>query len=169
MTQPASRIRPATPADVVDLLRLITDLAAFERAEGQVEASAEQLTAALFPPDGQARSHALVAELVGPEGSQIVGFAVWYTTFSTWLGRHGIWLEDLYVSPAQRGTGLGRRLLRELASVCQIRDYGRLEWWVLNWNTSAIDFYESLGAVPQAEWTVYRLDGRQLQALAELQ
>jgi len=91
--------------------------------------------------------------------------AVWYVTFSTWLGRHGIWLEDLYVSPDQRGSGFGKALLTRLAQIAVERGYGRVEWWVLDWNSPSIAFYRSLGAQAQDGWTVYRLDGEALAAL----
>jgi GNAT superfamily N-acetyltransferase len=99
------------------------------------------------------------------EGS-VVGFALWFLNYSTWLGTHGIYLEDLYVTPAMRGRGLGRALLAELAGICVERGYGRLQWWVLGWNSAAVGFYRSLGAVAMDEWTVYRLAGPALQALA---
>lgn len=160
------RVRAAELPDVPAILGLIADLAEYERAADQAKASAAQIRQALFPPDGEPRSHALVACVDGPQGEQVVGFAVWYLTFSTWQGRAGIWLEDLFVQPAHRGTGLGLQLLRSLAQTVHTRDYGRLEWWVLNWNTTAIDFYEALGARPQSEWTVYRLEGAALARLA---
>ena len=161
-------IRPAVPGDVPHVLRLIQDLAEYERELHAVEATPEHLQAALFPDDpGSARSHALVAEATTADGgSEVVGMAVWYVTFSTWLGRHGVWLEDLFVQPEQRGSGLGTALLARLAQVCVERGYGRLEWWVLDWNEPSIGFYRSLGAVPQDEWTVFRLDGDALRALA---
>ena len=96
---------------------------------------------------------------------RIAGMALWYITFSTWRGRHGIWLEDLFVSPRYRRFGLGRALLAELGRICQARGYPRLEWWVLDWNSPAQEFYRTLGAAPQDAWTVWRLDGT---ALAEL-
>ena len=108
-----------------------------------------------------------MAEVTDADGNrQLVGMAVWYVTFSTWLGRHGVWLEDLFVQPEHRGSGLGTALLARLAGICVERGYGRLEWWVLNWNEPSIGFYRSLGAVPQEEWTVFRLDGDALTALA---
>lgn len=153
-------IRPAEPADVPHILRLIRDLANYEKAPDSVEATEELLRASLFADDPAVFAH--VAEVDG----EVVGFALWYVTFSTWLGRHGIWLEDLYVDPAHRGTGLGRALLATLADICVERGYGRLEWWVLDWNTPAIDFYRSLGSQPMDEWTVHRVDGAALTRLA---
>ncbi|TAL22300.1 MAG: GNAT family N-acetyltransferase, partial [Frankiales bacterium] len=97
---------------------------------------------------------------------EVVGFALWYVTFSTWKGLPGLWLEDLFVRPAARGHGLGKALLQQLAAVCVERGYPRFEWWVLDWNEPAIGFYRSLGAVPQDEWTVFRVDGEALEQLA---
>ncbi|PKW27766.1 GNAT family N-acetyltransferase [Phycicoccus duodecadis] len=158
----STSIRPATLADVPAILRLVEDLAEYEKARHEVEATEEHLRAALFPEDGATSTFAHVAEVDG----QVVGMAVWFLSFSTWTGTSGIWLEDLYVDPAHRGSGLGHGLLRALAQVCRDRGYRRLEWWVLNWNTPSIGFYESLGAQPQSEWTTYRLDGDALAALA---
>ena len=159
-------VREAVPDDVPRLVELVRDLAEYERAVHEVEATEEHFRAALFPNDpAAARSHALVAEAETPDGPRVVGMAVWYVTFSTWLGRHGIWLEDLYVSPDPRGAGLGKALLTRLAQVAVERGYGRVEWWVLDWNTPSIEFYRALGARSQDGWTVYRLDG---DALAEL-
>jgi GNAT superfamily N-acetyltransferase len=164
----SARLRDATPDDVPQILRLIQELAHYERAPDAVEATEAHLRTALFPPDpASARSHALVAEVVRDDGDpEVVGMAVWYVTFSTWLGRHGVWLEDLFVRPEHRGSGLGTQLLARLARVCVERGYGRLEWWVLDWNEPSIGFYRSLGAVAQDEWTVFRLDGDRLADLA---
>jgi GNAT superfamily N-acetyltransferase len=101
---------------------------------------------------------------VGPDGD-VVGFALWYVTFSTWKGRPGLWLEDLFVRPSARGLGLGKRLLQELAGVCLARGYARFEWWVLDWNEPAQGFYRSLGARAEDEWTTWRVDGEALRAL----
>ena len=153
-------IREAVPADVPVLLELVHELAAYERAPDAVEATEELLAEALFGATPVAACH--VAEVDG----QVVGFALWYVTFSTWLGRPGLWLEDLFVRPAARGRGLGRALLARLAQVCVERGYGRFEWWVLDWNVDAQGFYRSLGARPEDEWTVWRVDGAALPALA---
>ncbi|MFI0355487.1 GNAT family N-acetyltransferase [Actinomadura sp. 9N407] len=153
-------IRPATPDDVPTILRLVRDLAEYERALHEVKATEEDLRASLFGDDPKA--FATVAEHEG----EVVGFALWFLTFSTWLGRHGIYLEDLYVDPAVRGHGHGKALLTELARIADERGYGRVEWAVLNWNTPSIDFYEALGARPQEEWTTYRLTGDALTRLA---
>ncbi|WP_433327268.1 N-acetyltransferase family protein [Spirillospora sp. CA-294931] len=153
-------IRPATPDDVPAMLRLVRDLAEYERALHEVKATEDDLREHLFGPEPRVFAH--VAEHEGT----VVGFALWFLTFSTWVGRHGIYLEDLYVDPEIRGKGYGRRLLTELARIADERGYGRVEWSVLNWNTPSIGFYESLGARPQDEWTVFRLTGDALTALA---
>jgi GNAT superfamily N-acetyltransferase len=159
-------VREAVPEDVPRLVELVRELADYERAVHEVEATDEHFRAALFPADpSAARSHALVAEVETPDGRRVVGMAVWYVTFSTWLGRHGIWLEDLYVSPDQRGGGLGKALLTRLAQIAVERGYGRVEWWVLDWNAPSIEFYRSVGALAQDGWTVYRLDGDALATL----
>lgn len=162
MTDPNVTIRPAERADVPVLLALVRDLAEYEREPDAVEATEDHLEQALFPADGQARSHAFIAESSG----EVVGMAVWYVTFSTWTGRHGIWLEDLYVRPGHRGTGAGTALLGALAATAVERGWPRLEWWVLGWNTPSIGFYEALGATAMNEWVHYRLDGEQLAAVA---
>ncbi|MDP9101648.1 MAG: GNAT family N-acetyltransferase [Actinomycetota bacterium] len=153
------RVRPAVAGDVTVLLDLVKELAEYERAPEAVVATGELLSEALFGAAPVASAH--VAELDG----EVVGFALWYVTFSTWLGRPGLWLEDLFVRPAARGHGLGAALLRTLAGVCVERGYGRFEWWVLDWNTPAHGFYRSLGARPEDEWTVWRVDGAALEAL----
>ena len=145
-------VRPVRPDDVPTVLRLVRELAAYEHAEHEARATPEQLTAALF---GEAP--ALFGHVALAEDGEIAGFALWFLTFSTWRGTHGIHLEDLYVSPGQRGTGLGRELLRTLAQECVERGFSRLEWSVLDWNTPSIDFYRAAGAVPMDEWTVFRL------------
>jgi GNAT superfamily N-acetyltransferase len=152
-------IRPAAPADVPVLLALVRELAEYEREPDAVVATEELLTAALFGPGSVASAH------VAESGGEVVGFALWYVTFSTWTGRPGLWLEDLYVRPAARGTGLGKALLQTLAGVCLERGYTRFEWWVLDWNSPAQGFYRSLGAVEQDEWTTWRVDGDALRAL----
>lgn len=132
MNDALTTIREAVPADVPRLLELVQELADFERMPSAVEATADHFHRALFPDDNvSARGHALVAEVLTPQGPQVVGMAVWYVTFSTWLGRHGLWLEDLYVSPTQGGAGLGQALLSRLAQIAVQRDYGRVEWRVL--------------------------------------
>ena len=144
------------------ILGLVHELAIYEKEPHAAQASVADFCAALFP-DGRAPiAFAHVAEVDG----EIVGMALWYVTFSTWLGRGGIWLEDLFVSPEHRGSGLGKGLLATLAALCAERGYGRLEWWVLRWNASALGFYDSLGGEPMDEWLTYRLEGRYLDALA---
>ncbi|MFC7625461.1 GNAT family N-acetyltransferase [Microlunatus sp. GCM10028923] len=146
-------IRPATEADVPALIGLIKELAAYEREPDAVKITEEQLTALLFGPDP--RVYALVAE----DQQRVAGMAIYFLNFSTWEGKLGIYLEDLYVSPESRGSGLGKALLQSLAAIAVARDYGRFEWAVLDWNQPALDFYRSLGAVPMEEWTVHRLAG----------
>ncbi|MEV7071477.1 GNAT family N-acetyltransferase [Streptomyces sp. NPDC093990] len=145
-------IRPATPADIPAIHTLIRELADYEKSLPEARATQEQLHEALFGPRPAAYAH-----VATDATDTVVGYAVWFLNFSTWRGVHGIYLEDLYVRPAARGGGHGKALLTELARICAERGYQRLEWSVLNWNTPAIDFYESLGARPQDGWTVYRL------------
>ena len=154
-------VRPARPDDVADIHALVTELADYERSADQVAATATDLSRALFSDDPRVFCHVADDGAVG-----VVGFALWYVTFSTWTGRHGIWVEDLYVRDSHRGTGHGRALMAALAAECRRRRYGRLEWWVLDWNLPATRFYEGLGAASMDEWTVNRLDGAALEALA---
>ncbi|MFF8596884.1 GNAT family N-acetyltransferase [Streptomyces sp. NPDC015220] len=153
-------IRSATPADVPVIHTLIRELAEYEKALDEARATEEQLGEALFGERPAAYAH--VAE---DAGGEVVGFALWFLNFSTWRGVHGIHLEDLYVRPEARGGGHGKALLTELARICAARGYERLEWSVLDWNRPAIDFYDALGARPQAGWTVYRLTDGALAAL----
>ena len=153
-------IRPAVAADVPTVLALVRELAAYERQPDAVEATEQMLTAALFGPSPVASCHVAVLE------EQVVGFALWYVTFSTWKGLPGLWLEDLYVRPTARGRGLGRALLQTLAAVCLARGYPRFEWWVLDWNVDAQGFYRSVGATAEDEWTVWRVTDGALSALA---
>ncbi len=159
MTDP--RIRMASPADLPDILRLVHDLAEYEREPDAVEATENDFARVLFPDHGHPGTFCHVAEVDG----KVVAIALWYLNFSTWTGQQGIWLEDLFVEPKHRGSGLGKELLITLANVCVDRGYRRLEWWVLNWNEPSIAFYESLGAKAQDEWTVYRVDGDELATL----
>ena len=154
-----ARIRPATPGDVPVLLELVHELAVYEREPDAVEATVTMLHDALFGAGPLASCH------VALDDGAVVGFALWYVTFSTWRGLPGLWLEDLFVRPAARGTGLGRGLLQALAELCLARGYARFEWWVLDWNAPAIGFYRSLGGVPQEEWTTFRIDGQALRTL----
>ncbi|WP_024874827.1 GNAT family N-acetyltransferase [Saccharomonospora piscinae] len=155
-----SRIRRVRESDVDTVVELVHDLAEYEKAPQECHLTAEGLRSALFGESPALYGH--VAEV----GGEVAGFTLWFLNFSTWRGVHGIYLEDLYVRPELRGTGLGRALLAALAEECADRGYGRLEWWVLNWNP-AVEFYTSLGALPMDEWTVYRLADEPLTALAE--
>jgi GNAT superfamily N-acetyltransferase len=154
-------LRPARAADVDRIHRLVCDLGEYERAADQVLATPEQLREALFGPAPAV--YALVAE---DRCGRVVGFALYFLNFSTWQGVHGIYLEDLYVEPAHRGSGLGKALLQALAEIAVERGYARFEWSVLNWNAPSIEFYRRLGAVAMDGWTVYRLDGDALRAVA---
>jgi len=156
-------VRSAVPADVPRIWQLIRELADYERSLDQVVLTEQDLHAALFAAEPAVFAH--VAQGDDADG-EVVGFALWFLNFSTWLGKHGIYLEDLYVTPRLRGRGIGSALLAELAAICVRRGYGRLEWWVLDWNAPAIEFYRSIGAEPMGEWTVHRLTGRALAALA---
>ena len=157
-------VRRVRPDDVPTVVRLVRELAAYEKAEHEALMTADQLSAALF-----GSSPALFGHVALAEDGEIAGFAVWFLNFSTWRGTHGVYLEDLYVSPGHRGTGLGRELLRTLAEVCVDRGYSRLEWVVLDWNTPSIDFYRAAGAVPLDEWTVFRLTDDALTRFAAAQ
>jgi len=154
------RIRQAQPDDSQIIFDMITELAIYEKAPEQVVTSAEEIRATLFGPES--KTEALISEADG----KIIGYAVFFTSYSTWLGRNGIYLEDLYVSPAARGQGAGKALIKHIAGLAVERQCGRLEWSVLDWNTPAIDFYKSIGALPQSEWVRYRLDGEALHNFA---
>ncbi len=155
-------IREANADDVPDLLAMIHELADYERASHEVVATPGLLREALFGDEPAV--FALIAE--DDSTGESVGFALWFRNFSTWLGRHGVYLEDLYVRPSHRGHGYGKAMLQALARTAVERGYGRFEWWVLNWNTPAIDFYRSIGAEPMDEWTVQRVSGDALTRLA---
>ncbi|KOU18464.1 GNAT family N-acetyltransferase [Streptomyces sp. WM6368] len=153
-------IRSAEVTDVPAIRAMIRELAEYEKVPHEARATEEQLREALF-----GARPAVFAHVAETEEGEVVGFALWFLSFSTWRGVHGIYLEDLYVRPGVRGGGHGKALLRELARTCVERGYERLEWSVLKWNAPTIAFYEALGARPQEEWDVYRLtDG----ALKEL-
>lgn len=149
----ALQIRAATPADAPLLHALVTALAVYEREPHAVKASVEELRASLFASATTTR--ALLCEQAGA----VIGFAVYFFNYSTWLGREGIYLEDLFVLPDHRGCGAGLALLRHVAQVAVARGCGRLEWSVLNWNQPAIDFYRAAGATAMDGWTVYRMEG----------
>ncbi len=153
-------IRVATASDVPTILRFIRALAEYEKLAHEVVADEAKLTATLFGP--RPGAEVLLAEDAGVAR----GFALFFTSYSTFLAKPGLYLEDLFVDPDARGRGIGKRLMVALAKLCVERDYGRFEWSVLDWNTPAIDFYRRLGAVPQDEWTVQRLTGDPLRTLA---
>ena len=155
------RIAKATPTDVGVVLALIKDLAAYEQMSEAVVATEADIHRSLFSTPCYAE--ALIARV----GGDAVGFALFFHTYSTWRGRRGLHLEDLYVTPEKRQLGAGGALLSALAQLALERDCARLEWWVLNWNEPAIRFYESLGAKRQTEWTTWRLSGVPLEALAK--
>lgn len=155
----STAIRRITPADLERAVQLVHELATYEKAPDECHLTVEQLSAALFGPAPALFGH------VATHDDKVVGVALWFLNFSTWRGTHGIYLEDLFVSPAHRGLGLGRDLLAALARECGERGFDRLEWSVLDWNEPAIGFYRSLGAVAMDEWTVNRLTG---DALAQL-
>jgi len=154
-------IRRAAVEDVPVILELIRDLATYERASDEVTATEEQLTDVLFGERPAAEV------LLAFEGTSPVGFAVFFHNFSTWLGRPGLYLEDLFVKPEKRGKGYGRALLVDLAKIARDRGCGRMEWAVLDWNEPAIKFYRALGAKPMEEWTVFRLTGDGIARLAQ--
>lgn len=155
-----TRIRPAGEADVPLILRFIRELAEYERLLDEVVATEASLRATLFGP--RPAAEVVIAE----EDGAPVGFALFFHNYSTFLARPGLYLEDLYVRPEARGRGTGRALLAHLARLARERGCGRLEWWVLDWNESAVRFYRSLGARPMDEWTVFRLTGPDLARLA---
>ena len=153
-------IRPAGPRDVPTILRFVRELAAFEREPDAVEATEETLAHALFD---ERAAEAVIAERDGAP----VGFALFFHNFSTWTGKKGLYLEDLYVTPEARGTGVGRQLLKHLGAVAVERDCARFEWAVLDWNQPPIDFYTSQGAEMMADWRIERVTGKALARLAE--
>jgi len=154
-------IRPARPGDAALILGFVRELAEYERLLHEVEATVEDLETALFGP--QPRVFCDIAEWEG----EPAGFALWFYNFSTFRGRHGLYLEDLYVRPALRGCGIAMALMRRLARRCLDEGLGRFEWWVLDWNEPAIRFYRRIGAEPMDEWTVQRVTGEALRKLAE--
>ena len=157
-------IRTVEERDVDAVVGLVHELAEYERAGEHCLLTGDQLRAALFGPAPALFGH--VAEVAERDGHRaVVGCALWFLNFSTWRGVHGLYLEDLYVQPAHRGSGIGRALLARLAAVCVERGLARLEWAVLDWNTPSIGLYRTLGAVPMDEWTVFRLAGVALETL----
>ncbi|NCV35224.1 MAG: GNAT family N-acetyltransferase [Actinobacteria bacterium] len=156
------KIRPARKDEASIILQLIKDLAEYEKAPDEVKASEEEIIETIFADNPK-----VFCDLVEVDGD-IAGMAIWFLNYSTWQGKHGIYLEDLYVKPEFRGRGFGKALLQHLASICNERGYGRFQWWVLDWNSPAIEFYRSLGAEAMSEWTVYRVSGLPLRRLGEL-
>jgi GNAT superfamily N-acetyltransferase len=165
-------LRPATPADIPTILQLIRELAEYEREPQAAVATHAQLQRALFGDStrdgrGAGVAECIMGEVIAPDGSRTVeGFALFFMNFSTWTGKPGIYLEDLFVRPHARGLGLGKALLRELARLALVRNCGRIEWNVLDWNTPALEFYRKLGAVPLSDWTMHRMTGDAIAKLA---
>lgn len=157
---PALSLRPAVAADTPLILSFIRGLAAYERLAHECEATEARLEATLFPAAGPPAAHVLIGEIDGIAS----GFALYFFNYSTFLARPGLYLEDLFVLPERRGSGLGKALLLGLAAVARERGCGRMEWSVLDWNEPAIGFYKKLGARPMSGWTVFRLDGEALRA-----
>jgi GNAT superfamily N-acetyltransferase len=155
-------IRFAEPGDVPQILQFVRDLATYEKEPESVVATEAQIHAALFGP--RPAAEALIAEI----GGRRVGFALFYTSFSTWTGTPGFWLDDLFVAPDARGSGAGKALLTRIAALAEERGYSRFEWWVLDWNEPSIGFYKALGARAMDEWTVYRLEGDALARVAAM-
>ena len=154
------QIRLAIPGDIEDIHRLIYELAVYEKAPEQMVATIDQINGSLFNNQPVAFCH--VAEVDG----KIVGIALWFLNYSTWLGKPGIYLEDLFVQPEYRGHGIGKGFMKTLAQLCIERGYERFQWWVLDWNEPSIEFYKSFGAVPMDEGTVFRLSGGALKKFA---
>ena len=153
-------IRPATIADLPDIFKYIHALAEYEKASDEVVLSLDNLEQSFFGENPQ------VYCLLSQEANVVTGIAIWHLNYSTWLGKYGLYLEDLFVDPKYRGAGHGKALLVRLAQICVERGYPRFQWWVLDWNEPAIDFYKSFGAVAMDEWTVFRLSGDPLKKLA---
>lgn len=153
-------IREAHIDDAQLILRFVTELATYEKLEHEVKASVEEIERSLFSPDSTA--HAIICEA----NNKPIGFAVYFYNYSTWLGKNGLYLEDLYVSPECRGLGAGKAILKHLAKLAVAKQCGRFEWSVLDWNEPAIEFYKSIGAKPQDEWIIYRLAGAELEDFA---
>jgi GNAT superfamily N-acetyltransferase len=153
-------IRPATIADTDEILALIYELALYEKAPEEAKATREQIIDSFFCENPK-----VFCEIVEVDG-EIAGLAIWFLNYSTWQGKHGIYLEDLFIRPKFRGKGFGKALLKHLAAICEARGYGRFQWWVLDWNEPSIEFYKALGAVAMDEWTVYRVSEDALTQLA---
>lgn len=153
-------IRTATAEDAEVILALIIELAIYEKAEYEVVTTVDEIRESIFGHNS--KTSALIAEV----DDKPVAYAVYFYNYSTWLGKNGIYLEDIYVSPEYRQQGIGKALLKSVVQIAVSQNCGRVEWSVLDWNTPAIEFYESLGAKPQDEWTVYRLSGDELKRFA---
>ncbi len=153
-------IRPATREDIPTILHFVRELAIYEKAEHEMQSTSAHLERTMFCENPS------VFGLICLDGDTPVGFAVYFFNYSTWQGRHGLYLEDLYVSPECRGRGAGKALLQHLAAIAVDKDCGRFEWSVLDWNAPSIAFYDSLGAKPQSEWIRYRMTGQALEDLA---
>ncbi|NCV44732.1 MAG: GNAT family N-acetyltransferase [Actinobacteria bacterium] len=156
------KIRPSRKDEALIILQLIKDLAEYEKAPNEVKATEREIIETIFSDNPK-----VFCDFVEVDGD-IAGMAIWFLNYSTWQGKHGIYLEDLYVKPEYRGRGYGKALLQHLASICIERGYGRFQWWVLDWNSPAIEFYRSLGAEAMSEWTVYRVSDEPLRRLGEL-
>ena len=152
-------IRSARSEESTVILQLIKDLAEYEKAPDQVEATESDLKATIF-----GKKPKVFCDVVEVDG-EIAGMAIWFLNYSTWQGKHGIYLEDLFIKPEYRGRGYGKALLVHLAKLCEKKGFGRFQWWVLDWNSPAIEFYRSLGAEAMDEWTVYRVSGKALKDL----
>ncbi|MSW74842.1 MAG: GNAT family N-acetyltransferase [Actinobacteria bacterium] len=152
-------IRDARIEDVPQILQLIHDLALYEKAPEEVHATVADLEQALFSDTPHVFAHVVEVD------EKVIGIAIWFLNYSTWQGKHGIYLEDLYIDPQYRGQGYGLLMLKHLAKICVDRGYGRFQWWVLDWNSPSIEFYKSQGAVAMDEWTVYRVSGSDLDKL----
>ena len=155
-------IRPARRDEALIILQLIKDLAEYEKAPDEVKATEKEIIETIFADNPK-----VFCDFVEVDGD-IAGLAIWFLNYSTWQGKHGIYLEDLFVKPEYRGRGYGKALLQHLASICNEYGYGRFQWWVLDWNSPAIEFYRSLGAEAMSEWTVYRVSDEPLRRLGEL-
>ena len=154
------QIREATVEDSSLILNFVKELAKFERAASEVSATSEDIQRSIFGVNSSV--HALICSI----NNKPIGFAVYFYNYSTWLGKNGLYLEDIYITPKYRGKGAGKMLFNHIAKIAALKDCGRFEWSVLNWNRSAIEFYESFCAKPQSEWIIYRLDGEALRDLA---
>ncbi|MDR2298964.1 MAG: GNAT family N-acetyltransferase [Comamonas sp.] len=154
-------IRPATEQDIALILHFVRELAIYEKAEDEAKATPEHVRRTLFC------EHPAVFGLICEVEGKPIGFAVYFFNYSTWQGQHGLYLEDLYITPDARGHGAGKALLQRLAQITLEKDCGRFEWSCLDWNTPSIQFYDSLGALPQTEWIRYRMTGTALQSLAQ--